>query len=61
MIKFQGPADECLDGTHTCHKDATCTNTYAGFTCKCPSGWFGDGRKCWPPLTCPWARSEQKS
>ena len=49
-----GPADECADGTHLCHADATCTNTYAGYSCKCNEGFSGDGRKCWPPLTCPY-------
>merc|ERR1712242_370773 len=34
-----------------------CTNTYAGYTCKCQEGYNGNGKQCYPPLTCPWASS----
>ena len=27
----------------SCHQNATCTNTSAGFTCNCPDGYRGDG------------------
>ena len=41
-----GPADECQEGTHTCNTLTTdCVNTYAGFTCKCKEGFFGDPKK----------------
>ena len=38
--------DECVDGTHDCHANATCTNTPDSFTCACNSGFHGDGKTC---------------
>lgn len=38
--------DECSMGTHDCHPVALCTNVPGSFTCICPSGYNGDGRKC---------------
>ena len=38
--------DECTDGTHNCHAQATCTNTDDSFTCTCNSGYAGDGTSC---------------
>ena len=42
--------DECELGTHTCHEDATCTNTDGSFTCECNSPFTGDGFDC---IACP--------
>ena len=38
--------DECATGLNNCHADATCTNTEGGFTCKCKSGFTGNGKNC---------------
>ncbi|XP_031556563.1 fibrillin-2-like [Actinia tenebrosa] len=38
--------NECNDGTHTCHSDATCNNTIGGFNCTCKSGFNGNGKHC---------------
>lgn len=49
-------ADECNDGTHTCHADALCQNLGFGqtggeyatgtYTCVCQDGFEGDGWSC---------------
>ena len=38
--------DECLQGNHSCHSVATCTNTVGAFTCECNAGYGGDGFTC---------------
>ena len=38
--------DECAENKHDCHNQATCTNTNGGFTCKCKTGYVGDGKAC---------------
>lgn len=38
--------DECAEGGHDCDANATCTNTPGAFTCKCKSGFGGDGKTC---------------
>ena len=52
--------DECLLNAHSCHGNAACTNTFGSYTCRCLSGYSGDGRaqcvdvdECQPALmTC---------
>ena len=39
-------ADECSDGTHTCHVDALCQDTEGSFNCTCREGFDGDGFSC---------------
>ena len=41
---FDGLTNECEDGTHTCHADATCTDTIQSFTCECNENFQGDGQ-----------------
>lgn len=38
--------DECLNGTHDCDSNATCTNTLGSYLCECEDGFTGDGRAC---------------
>ena len=38
--------DECSQRSHTCDKNATCTNTDGSFKCQCEIGFSGDGHTC---------------
>ena len=38
--------DECETGTHDCAVEAACVNNEGSFSCECPNGYAGDGRKC---------------
>ena len=38
--------DECLLKTDDCSALADCSNTIGSFTCKCKSGYAGDGKTC---------------
>lgn len=38
--------DECLNSTHDCHTNATCSNTLGSYLCKCEGGFTGDGAAC---------------
>ena len=38
--------DECNNGSHDCHSNATCINTAGYFECKYKDGYIGDGRNC---------------
>ena len=37
--------DECK-GNHSCHLNATCTNTNGSYVCECRPGFNGNGRIC---------------
>lgn len=41
-----GDINECTANTDNCAAKAACTNTTGGFTCKCNSGYSGDGVTC---------------
>ena len=35
--------DECARDTHTCHKNANCSDTYGSYSCVCKTGYEGNG------------------
>ena len=37
--------DECK-GNHSCHANATCTNTNGSYVCECRPGFNGNGQNC---------------
>ena len=37
--------DECK-GNHSCHVNATCTNTNGSYVCTCNPGYVGNGSDC---------------
>ncbi|CAH3192984.1 unnamed protein product, partial [Porites evermanni] len=39
-------SDECLNNSHNCSKNATCTNTEGSFNCSCKPGYIGNGHNC---------------
>ena len=43
--------DECTEGSHSCHNDASCKNTAGSYVCTCNSGYLGDGFNCIPEGT----------
>ena len=38
--------NECIEGTHDCHPQATCQNAEGSFTCSCNPGFTGNGSSC---------------
>eukprot|EP00933_Yihiella_yeosuensis_P070771 TRINITY_DN78936_c0_g1_i1.p1 TRINITY_DN78936_c0_g1~~TRINITY_DN78936_c0_g1_i1.p1 ORF type:complete len:1155 (+),score=147.67 TRINITY_DN78936_c0_g1_i1:493-3465(+) len=38
--------DECANGTHNCHANATCADSFGSFSCSCNKGLVGDGLSC---------------
>ncbi|XP_019644226.1 PREDICTED: uncharacterized protein LOC109485221 [Branchiostoma belcheri] len=45
--------DECLEGSHNCHPNASCSNSPFPFSCACKQGFIGDGWTCAPYATQP--------
>ena len=39
-------ADECLNNSHNCSENATCTNIEGSFNCSCKPGYIGNGHNC---------------
>ena len=46
LYLFLSDFDECNNGSHDCHSNATCLNTPGYFECKCKDGYIGDGHNC---------------
>ena len=46
FIVFSIDTDECTAGTHRCDTNSTCINFDGSYTCKCNSGYNGDGFNC---------------
>jgi len=42
----EGDCNECMMGTHNCHEDAQCQNTWGSYVCTCNERFFGDGEHC---------------
>ena len=38
--------NECELNIHSCHEQATCTNSPGSYSCACNPGWTGDGFDC---------------
>ena len=45
--------DECVTGDNICHKNAKCINHKGGYTCRCKSGFEGNGFTCIDIVPCP--------
>jgi hypothetical protein len=43
---------ECMIGTHECHANADCFNTYGSYICVCKDEFYGDGVVCAPCIDC---------
>ena len=46
FFSFSKDINECLRNTHSCHINATCTNTEGSFYCNCNVGYTGNGTFC---------------
>ena len=46
FLTFSKDINECLRNTHSCHDNATCTNTEGSFYCTCNVGYSGNGTFC---------------
>ena len=38
--------NECSQGSHGCHANATCNNTQGSYNCTCRGGYVGSGKYC---------------
>ena len=38
--------DECSQWEHECSSDASCKNSFGSYSCKCNTGFSGDGYQC---------------
>ena len=45
-FNYYSDADECLNNSHNCSNNATCTNTEGSFNCSCKLGYIGNGHNC---------------
>ena len=45
-FNYHSDEDECLNNSHSCSENATCTNTEGSFNCSCKPGYIGNGHNC---------------
>ena len=45
-FNYHSDADECLNNSHNCTENATCTNIEGSFNCSCKPGYIGNGHNC---------------
>ena len=45
-FNYHSDSDECLNNSHNCSENATCTNTDGSFNCSCKPGYIGNGHNC---------------
>ena len=45
-FNYHSDADECLNNSHNCSENATCTNIEGSFNCSCKPGYIGNGHNC---------------
>ena len=45
-FNYHSDADECLNNSHNCSENATCTNTEGSFNCSCKPRYTGNGHNC---------------
>ena len=45
-FNYHSDSDECLNNSHNCSENATCTNTEGSFNCSCKPGYIGNGHNC---------------
>ena len=45
-FNYHSDEDECLNNSHNCSENATCTNTEGSFNCSCKPGYIGNGHNC---------------
>ena len=46
VLYFTVDIDECVEGLHSCHVNANCTNTLGSYLCACLNGHIGNGNMC---------------
>jgi hypothetical protein len=46
IVSIHLDIDECSTGTHTCHVNASCTDTIGSYSCTCFAGFTGNETYC---------------
>ena len=45
-MNYSSDIDECTFNRHNCHSNADCENEEGSYTCKCVTGYTGNGISC---------------